>query len=589
MQLIDLRSRLRYRPITVRALRGPLFRPLSATVLVATGGVLPGFLTGALGVRIRADLQFGEAGLGFAIGLSFLAAAACSALFGSTAERLGPVRSMRSSSVASAASAIALAVVARSLASLTAVLVIAGIANAMTQPATNLYITRVVPPGRHGTAFAIKQAAIPGATLLGGLAVPTVALTVGWRWAYVIAGGVALGGGLLATEADDHGESVVRPTGKRDQSLGTLALLGAGVGLGALAAASLGSFGVSAFTEAGFGEGAAGLATSIGSALVVLVRLRLGVWSDRTVRAHLPVVGAMVLIGALGWAVMAAMTPAALIVGGLLAYTFGWGWAGLFNVAIARANPNAPAAASGVTQTGTYLGVAIGPFVFGLLAEHVGYDVAWTFAAGAAVLAAMTISFGARLGRVHERGTVRHMSDATDRVKLLIDGFDARVQAAPTEAWSGQSPCTDWTARDVVAHVANNMLRFGGAIAGTTHPPVADDESAPDAWARAKAAFVPMLDSADLSQVINGPFGPMPAEQLIGRVLSTDILVHTWDLARAVGGDESLPADIVEGAYSGLKPMDAMLRQSGVFGPKVDAPEGADVQTEFLAFLGRTA
>jgi uncharacterized protein (TIGR03086 family) len=79
----------------------------------------------------------------------------------------------------------------------------------------------------------------------------------------------------------------------------------------------------------------------------------------------------------------------------------------------------------------------------------------------------------------------------------------------------------------------------------------------------------------------------MPAEQFLGRIISTDVLVHTWDLAKAVGGDESLPTDAVEGAYSGLKPLDELIRRPGVFGPKVEPPAGADVQTEFLAFLGR--
>jgi uncharacterized protein (TIGR03086 family) len=69
--------------------------------------------------------------------------------------------------------------------------------------------------------------------------------------------------------------------------------------------------------------------------------------------------------------------------------------------------------------------------------------------------------------------------------------------------------------------------------------------------------------------------------------MATDVLVHTWDLARAVGGDERLDEAAVAGAYSGLKPMDAMIRRPGVFGPKVEAPEGADLQTEFLSFLGR--
>ena len=99
--------------------------------------------------------------------------------------------------------------------------------------------------------------------------------------------------------------------------------------------------------------------------------------------------------------------------------------------------------------------------------------------------------------------------------------------------------------------------------------------------------FTTGLTTGDLSASVPGPFGPMPAEQLIGRFVATDLLVHTWDLARAVGGDETLPTDVVENAYSGLKPMEAMMRRPGVFGPAVPAPEGADLQTEFLCFLGR--
>jgi len=74
---------------------------------------------------------------------------------------------------------------------------------------------------------------------------------------------------------------------------------------------------------------------------------------------------------------------------------------------------------------------------------------------------------------------------------------------------------------------------------------------------------------------------------LIGRLIATDVLVHTWDLARAVGGDERLDLAAVSDAYSGLKPMDEMIRRPGVFGPKIEPPAHADEQTEFLCFLGR--
>ena len=68
-----------------------------------------------------------------------------------------------------------------------------------------------------------------------------------------------------------------------------------------------------------------------------------------------------------------------------------------------------------------------------------------------------------------------------------------------------------------------------------------------------------------------------------------DVLVHTWDLARTIGADEHLDEDSVRRAYEALKPMDAMIRQPNVFGPKLEPPMDADLQTEFLYFLGRRA
>ena len=179
------------------------------------------------------------------------------------------------------------------------------------------------------------------------------------------------------------------------------------------------------------------------------------------------------------------------------------------------------------------------------------------------------------------------MSEVTDRMTRLIDGFDARVQAAPADAWTNVSPCEGWTARDVVTHVSDNFINIVNGLTASEHPTMSDDESAPDGWARASTAMRDALATADLSVNLPGPMGPMPAEQVLGRLVASDVLVHTWDLARAVGGDEQLPADLVAGAYSGLKPMDAMIRRPGVFGPKTPCPEGADEQTEFLCFLGR--
>ena len=173
-----------------------------------------------------------------------------------------------------------------------------------------------------------------------------------------------------------------------------------------------------------------------------------------------------------------------------------------------------------------------------------------------------------------------------DRYTTLINAFDARVQAAPADSWSNPAPCDNWTAADVVTHVVGVMNGVTDNLTGS-EAPATDDADAVATWNTGRDRVLAAITTSDLSQNVDSPFGPQPAAQFIGRILSTDVLVHTWDLARAVGGDEQLDHDSVAAAYSGLKPMDAMIRMPGLFGPKIEPAEGDDLQTEFLKFLGR--
>lgn len=177
--------------------------------------------------------------------------------------------------------------------------------------------------------------------------------------------------------------------------------------------------------------------------------------------------------------------------------------------------------------------------------------------------------------------------EVVERTTRLVRGFDERVGAAPADSWSNPAPCEGWTARDVVTHVGNNLFSIAAGLTGGEPRQISADEDVVAAWDEARERFLDVLPSADLSTNLPGPFGPMPAEQLIGQLVATDVLVHTWDLARAVGGDERLDPAAVSGAYAGLKPLDEMIRQPGVFGPKIEPPADADEQTQFLCFLGR--
>src|SRR3712207_5507729 len=86
-----------------------------------------------------------------------------------------------------------------------------------------------------------------------------------------------------------------------------------------------------------------------------------------------------------------------LVLGTLLAFGAGWGWPGLFNFAVVKSNPGAPAAATGITQTGASGGAALGPLVFGLVVEATSYDAAWLVSGAIALAALAAILLGRRM------------------------------------------------------------------------------------------------------------------------------------------------------------------------------------------------
>lgn len=374
---------------------------LAGVLGVITGTTLPVFLTGGLSVQLRADLGFGEAALGLAVAAFFSAAAVSSAVLGRLAERLGPLAASRLGAVVAAGVLLGLGAAARNFTTLLVLLACGGAANALGQPAANLFIARTVPQHRLGIAFAVKQSGIPAATLLAGLAVPAFALTVGWRWAFAVAALVPLGG---AAALADVGRGPAAPATPgpagvpvRRLSVPPLVVLAAGIGLGSASAATLGAFLVTSAVAAGISEASAGLLVSVGSAIGIAARLVVGGLADRRDGGHLRVTAWMLVAGCAAYGLYATQIPVLMVVATPLAFGAGWGWPGLFNLAIVRRHPHAPATASGITQTGTYIGAMTGPVVFGVLVEQASYGVAWLMAGALALAGAGAMIVGRRM------------------------------------------------------------------------------------------------------------------------------------------------------------------------------------------------
>lgn len=185
-------------------------------------------------------------------------------------------------------------------------------------------------------------------------------------------------------------------------------------------------------------------------------------------------------------------------------------------------------------------------------------------------------------------GYLAAMSEIADRYESVAAGFAARLDGADPARWDDQSPCTEWSARDVAAHVIRTHRTVLARLDESEPGEVDADGDLSAQWSEVSAAVLgALLDPERASFVVGGMFGEQPFELLVGRLVCTDTLVHTWDLARATGQDETLDPDAVARARDFLQPIDETIRRPGGFAPKIEPAEGADQQTAFLNFCGR--
>lgn len=180
-------------------------------------------------------------------------------------------------------------------------------------------------------------------------------------------------------------------------------------------------------------------------------------------------------------------------------------------------------------------------------------------------------------------------SEVAARYCTRADTFEQKVAAVRPDQWGNQSPCTEWKARDVVRHIVfmhGVMLQPLGRSLSPA-PTVDDDPLAAFRAARIDVAAV-LADPALAATEAGGHFGTMTVEQTIDNVVSMDMAIHGWDLARATGQDDTIdPGEVARASASPPSVPEEVLRSPGVMGPIVPVPEDAPLQDRFLGFLGR--
>ncbi|MFT3899310.1 MAG: TIGR03086 family metal-binding protein [Gordonia sp. (in: high G+C Gram-positive bacteria)] len=173
-----------------------------------------------------------------------------------------------------------------------------------------------------------------------------------------------------------------------------------------------------------------------------------------------------------------------------------------------------------------------------------------------------------------------------DRHRSVAATFGDRV--AGTTDWSAPAPVPEWTARDVVDHLLTWFTEFlaAGGIDLPSGPTVADDPVG--AWRHQTEAVQALLDGPSADDEFTHPqLGTMPLATAVDLFYTSDVFMHTWDLARATGQDDRIDEDTCATMVEGMQPIDEMIRSTGQYGPAVPVADDAPAVDRLMGFIGR--
>lgn len=167
--------------------------------------------------------------------------------------------------------------------------------------------------------------------------------------------------------------------------------------------------------------------------------------------------------------------------------------------------------------------------------------------------------------------------------------FSARFSeiVGNVEDWDAPTPVKEWTARDVVAHLATWLPAMLGGY-GVNLPAVDSSGDPVRVWAEHTANVQELLDDpARAEQVVGTDEGERTVSDVVESYYLPDIFMHQYDLAKASGQPVGWPEDVLEGIVEGMTPQVDELHASGQFGTPKVLDESHPLEDRLAALIGR--
>lgn len=370
--------------------------PLTITLAIQSMVAMALLTLPTMAPRVAEAMATSPALVGIYIALAYVGAMVASLVSGAAVARFGPIRLSQWGLVFCAAGLALCAVPSFTCMGAGALLV--GIGYGPITPASSHLLSRTTAVHRMSLVFSVKQTGVPLGAGLAGAIVPSLQLFAGWQAALLVVAAANLLCAVVAQplraefDADRDGTrrvalgNVLQPV-KMVLSHAALRMLAGCSFLFSIAQLSLTTYLVTFLTESlTYGIVAAGALLTISQVGAVLGRVAWGYASDRWfgARRMLAMLAALMGLSTLATAALQQGAPQWVVAGVL--FVFGAcavGWNGVYLAEVARqAPPGLAGLATGGTLVITFLGVVLGPPVFGGVSSLFG-----SYRAGFAALA----------------------------------------------------------------------------------------------------------------------------------------------------------------------------------------------------------
>jgi len=362
---------------------------------IAFIAISPLYFYGALSVQITQGLGYRPSLHGLGATSFYLVAAVFAVSLGRTTDRLDPVITLRLAINMTIISNLGITL-SNSLVVICASLAIGGLGNALATPGIAQLVQDRIELRKQGLAYGFKQSATGLSTLIGGAAIPFVALDNQWRYVFGLGVLFSLGillklRGMSSSKLSDlrklhKKELKVSRTKAKHSYSSEVKLISTSFAIGAAVGAGLITYLPLSIAEVGLNSTESSFVLILASSSSLITRFVVLLYMDRTKIDSIRICIGMMFLGSIGLFGLSTMSKGVITISSLISYAFGWGWIGLITYKMLRISDGNLGSNVGLMQAAAAVGSISGPIALGATYELSGFALMWQISALGLVL-----------------------------------------------------------------------------------------------------------------------------------------------------------------------------------------------------------